>query len=99
MQNRLNDLLADANPFRFSARELLGLAAHRAGKTEEARREFQRLVGENGVPPAIGERARMMMAVLTEAELAKNAPPADAAKSAPKSGDSGGAAATDKKAK
>ena len=28
MQNRLNDLAAESNPWRFSARELLGLAAH-----------------------------------------------------------------------
>ena len=37
MQNRLNDLAADGNAWRFSARELLGLAAQKAGKTEEAR--------------------------------------------------------------
>ena len=37
MQNRLNGLAADGNAWRFSARELLGLAAQKAGKTEEAR--------------------------------------------------------------
>jgi len=73
MQNRLNDLVADGNPWRFSARELLSLAAQKAGKTEEARTQLQRLLGERGTPPGIGERARMMLAMLTEAELAAGA--------------------------
>ena len=76
MQNRLNDLAADGNAWRFSARELLGLAAQKAGKTEEARTQFQRLLGDRNTPPSIGERARVMLAMLTEAELAKAAPPA-----------------------
>ena len=69
MQNRLNDLAADGNAWRFSARELLGLAAHKAGKTEEARKYFQGLLGDRNAPPGVGERARVMMAMLTEAEL------------------------------
>ena len=70
MQNRLNDLAVDGNAWRFSARELLGLAAQKAGKTEEARTQFTRLLGDRNTPPSIGERARMMLAMLTEAELA-----------------------------
>jgi hypothetical protein len=73
MQNRLNDLAADGNPWRFSARELLSLAAQKAGKAEEARTQLQRLLGDRGTPPGIGERARMMLAMLTEAELAGGA--------------------------
>ena len=73
MQNRLNDLVADGNPWRFSARELLSLAAQKAGKAEEARTQLQRLLGDRGTPPGIGERARMMLVMLTEAELAAGA--------------------------
>ena len=76
MQNRLNDLAADGNPWRASARELLGLAALKAGKTETARQEFQRLLGDRDTPPSIAERARIMMAMLTEAELSAPAPAA-----------------------
>ena len=88
MQNRLNDLVADGNPWRFSARELLSLAAQKAGKTEEARSELQRLLGDRGTPPGIGERARMMLAMLTEAELVGGAaapmePKAPAGEAAP----------------
>ena len=71
MQNWLNDLAADGNAWRFSARELLGLAAQKAGKTDEARTQFQRLLGDRNTPPSIGERARIMLAMLTEAELAR----------------------------
>jgi hypothetical protein len=76
MQNRLNDLAADGNPWRFSARELLSLAAQKVGKAEEARTQLQRLLADRGTPPGIGERARMMLAMLTEAELAGAAPAA-----------------------
>ena len=74
MQNRLNGLTADSNAWRFSARELLGLAAYKAGKTQEARQEFEKLLGDNDVPPSIAERTRVMMAMLTEKELAAAAP-------------------------
>jgi hypothetical protein len=104
MQNRLNDLTGDSNAWRYSARELLGLAAHKAGKTEEARTQFQRLIGDRGTPPGVAERARVMMAVLTEAELAKAAPPAavtpaPAPKAAPPADEKAKAKATDKKSK
>lgn len=75
MQNRLNDLAADGNAWRFSARELLGLAAHKAGKSEEARKYFQGLLADRNTPPSVGERARVMMAMLTEAELTATAAP------------------------
>jgi hypothetical protein len=77
MQNRLNDLAADGNPWRASARELLGLAALRAGKTEDARQQFQRLLSDRDTPPSISERARIMLAMLTEAELSAPAPAAE----------------------
>jgi len=104
MQNRLNGIAGDNNPWRFSARELLGLAAQKAGKNEEARTEFQRLLGDRNTPPSIAERARIMMAMLTEAELAKAAapgatPPAPAQKAEPAVEDKAKAKAPDKKAK
>jgi hypothetical protein len=103
MQNRLNDLAADGNAWRFSARELLGLAARKAGMTEEARKHFQALLGDRDTPPGVGERARVMMAMLTEAELAGTAAPgADAAqpaKAAPEGGDRPAPPANDKQPK
>jgi hypothetical protein len=100
MQNRLNSLAADGNPWRFSARELLGLAAQKAGKTDEARAEFTRLLSDRGTPPGISERARIMLSMLTEAELA-GAPKqtAPAPKAAPASDDKAKAKPADKKSK
>lgn len=89
IQNRLTPLTADSSAWRFSAREALGVAAMKAGKTAEARQEFEKLMSDRSVPPSIGERARLMMTMLTEAELAKQAAPPPAAppaeKEAPKS--------------
>ena len=67
MKNRLNDLVADTNPWRFSARELRGLAAFKASKLAEARKEFSALLADQAVPAGIRRRANMMMALLTKA--------------------------------
>lgn len=73
VQNRLTPLAAESNTWRFSARELLGLAAMKAGKSQEARQEFEKLLTDRNAPPSISERARLMLAMLTEEELAKAA--------------------------
>lgn len=80
MQNRLNDLTNDKNAWRFSARELLGLAAYKAGRTADARKTFEQLLGDQGTPPSMIERVQLMLNVLTEADAAKNtgAAPANA---------------------
>lgn len=81
VQNRLTPLAAESNTWRYSARELLGLAAMKAGKPQEARQEFEKLLTDRNVPPSISERARLMMAMLTEAELAAPPPPKPETKS------------------
>lgn len=75
MQNRLNDLANDRNPWRASARELLGLAAYKAGKLDEARKEFERLLGDKATPPSMVERTQLMLSVLTETETGKATAP------------------------
>ena len=89
LQNRLNDLTADASAWRYSARELLGLAALKAGRTEEARKMFEQLLADQRTPPGIMERARIAMASVVAADLVKPAAGADtgsAAGEAPKTG-------------
>jgi hypothetical protein len=81
MQNRLNPLADEKNAWRFSARELLGLAAYRAGKLDAAKQVLVALVADPGVPASIGERARMLMSMITAAELAKPEPAAAASMS------------------
>jgi len=78
MQNRLKDLTNDNNAWRAPARELLGLAAMKAGNQDEARKAFEQILADTSVPPSTAERARVMMTILTEAALAKPAQGADA---------------------
>ena len=73
MQNRLKDLTNDGNAWRAPARELLGLAAMKAGNQDEARKAFEQIIADSSAPPATAERARVMMTILTEAALAKAA--------------------------
>lgn len=73
MQNRLKDLTNENNAWRALARELLGLAAMKAGNQDEARKAFEQILADTGVPPSTAERARIMMTILTEASLTKAA--------------------------
>jgi len=75
MQNRLKDLTNDSNAWRAPARELLGLAAMKAGHPDEARKVFEQILADTATPPAIAERSRILMTILTESALAKGAEP------------------------
>lgn len=86
MQNRLNALAAEKSVWRASAREMLGLAAMKAGKLDEARTTFQTLLGERNTPPGIAERVRIAMSRIVESELSKPATAAPAAADAGKAG-------------
>ena len=74
MQNRLNDLIGDKNPWRFTARELLGLAALKAGKLDEARQTLGPLSADPRAPSAIRERASALMSIVVASEFEKTAP-------------------------
>ncbi len=76
IQNRLTDVLGDKNPWRAAGRELLGLAAMKAGKMELAKGTFQQLLADRNTPQGISERARIAMARIVEAELASPPPAA-----------------------
>jgi hypothetical protein len=73
MERRLTPLTVDGGAWRTAARELLGLAAYKAGKFEDSRKFFDTLLGDRTVPPGLNERAQLMLAVLTDAEAAKAA--------------------------
>lgn len=73
LRNQITSLASDRSPWRHSARELLGMGAMKAGLGPEARNHFRRLLSDNTTPPGIVERARMMVALLDEAERVKSA--------------------------
>jgi hypothetical protein len=89
MQNRLNPLMGDESPWRYSARELLGLAAFKAGKSEEARNILTPILVDQKSPQSIVERAQIVLAEIAAADIVKKsgsapqAPAATAAESAP----------------
>ncbi len=68
MQNRLNSLVGDASPFKTTARELLGFAAFKGGKFEEARKHLEPLLIDPAASRAIQERIKIVMAQITAAE-------------------------------
>jgi hypothetical protein len=82
MQNRLNDLAGLTGPYRASAKELLGLAALKAGRTADARQTFQELLADQKTPQALSQRAQIIMGQLATAELATS-PPASGGTSDP----------------
>ncbi len=73
LRNQISSLTGDRNPWRYSARELLGTGAMKAGLGLEARNHFDRLLADSTTPPSIAERVRMMVGLLNEAERAKSA--------------------------
>ena len=70
MERRLKGLVDSGSAWRFSARELLGLSAYRLNNMREAERQFSELVGDQGTPSNLRERADMMLALIVGAPQA-----------------------------
>ncbi len=79
LKNRLSDLMKDENAFRYTARELVGLSAFQAGDLKAARETFNALLGDASVPPGMAQRVRMVLARISEKDIAADTA-ADAAK-------------------
>lgn len=74
MQNRLTTLTDERSAYRALARELLGLAALKAGKVEDARRAFLQVLTDTKASPALKDRINTHMTGLIAADVAKSAP-------------------------
>jgi hypothetical protein len=80
-QNRLNQLTDESSPWRHTARELLGLAAFKHKKWDEARKAYTGLLSDSTISQAIRQRAQTALALITrETDAAK---PDKASKNAP----------------
>jgi hypothetical protein len=86
MQNRLKPLTVDDSPWRFTARELLGTAALKAGKLDEARTTLAPLLTDPGLSRMAGERVHRLMGKIATEELG-GVPAAAPAASAPTASD------------
>jgi hypothetical protein len=83
LRTQLSPLANDRSPWRYTARELLGVGAARAGFGPEARSHFQRLLADRTTPPGIADRARIMVALLDDQDRAKAAAAAEEKPAAP----------------
>jgi hypothetical protein len=64
LEKRLEPLMADSSPWRFSARELTGLLAKQSGDTAKAKKLFFGLADDRMAPQGIRNRAREMLSIL-----------------------------------
>jgi hypothetical protein len=67
MERRLKSLTEGTGPWRFSARELLGLSAYKLDNMPEAEKQFNALAGDESTPSNMRERADMMLALIAGA--------------------------------
>jgi hypothetical protein len=61
--------------WRFSAKEILGLAAYKEGKKADAERLYREIVSDGGTPPGMRQRAEVMLALLLEKPKTAQAEP------------------------
>lgn len=74
MQKRLGSMTAANNSWRHSARELLGISAYKAGRMEEAEKQFNEVLADPAAPENLRRRAEMMLALVVEATADKSSP-------------------------
>lgn len=60
VSSRVEALTSDTNTLRHTAREALGLAAWKEGKTQDALKLFDQIAADDGAPRNIRERATLM---------------------------------------
>jgi hypothetical protein len=70
MQNRLKPLTGDDSSWRLIARELLGTAALKAGKLDEARTTLSPLLADPNLTRGASDRIERLMAEIASKELA-----------------------------
>ena len=73
MVQKMEPLTAAGEPFRHSAREILGLSAYRAKDLPTATKWFEAVVGDQDVPPPARQRADLMLQLIAADAPAKPA--------------------------
>lgn len=72
MERRLKGLIEETSPWRFSARELLGLSAYQHNNMRAAEEQFSALLTDQNTPPNVRERANMMLALIVSSAPAQS---------------------------
>lgn len=76
IENRLKPLLGDDAPYDRSARELLGVAAYKAKKYDEARKHLEPLLTDPLAAQDIQDRVKILLADIASAEVGSTPAPA-----------------------
>lgn len=71
MENRLTPLVDERNAFHAPARELLGLAAQKAGRVEDARKLFLQVIGDSKASQSLKERVSGYLSGIITADMTK----------------------------
>ncbi len=66
IKSRLGKMTTADNPWRHSARELMGLSAFNVGALEEAEKLYNAALADPAVPQNLRQRAEMMLALIVE---------------------------------
>lgn len=74
--SRAEPLAVAGNPWRHSAREVLALAAWKAGNVADTRRWAQEIISDAETPPGIRARGQLLLDLAAGADTAGAAPPA-----------------------
>jgi hypothetical protein len=73
LQNRLKPVAEGSTAWRFQARELLGTAAFKAGKFDDARAQLTPLLADPETPRAALDRIQLILAAMASADAGKAA--------------------------
>jgi hypothetical protein len=77
LEDRIGDLAATGEPWRHSAREILGLAARREGDLATARKSYDQIAADQEKPADLQTRAQFMLALIRARTGDAPAPAAD----------------------
>ncbi|ODA66473.1 hypothetical protein A7A08_02596 [Methyloligella halotolerans] len=93
MERRLEPLINENSPWRYSAHDLLGLSAYRTGDMETAQDHFNTLLADSGTPANMREQTTVMLAVISGALSTGETPGGTKDSPAPQDAPAEGAAA------
>ncbi|MBL8566209.1 MAG: tetratricopeptide repeat protein [Hyphomicrobiaceae bacterium] len=79
VENRLNDLAADTSPWKASARELIAVAALKAGKVDTARAALEQVLADPAAPAGVRNRVQVLLSGIVAKDMAAAPPAAPAA--------------------
>jgi hypothetical protein len=73
LKRRIGDLAGVGNPWRHTAREILGLGAWRAGDYATAKGYFEEINNDQETPQGLRQRSQLMLALIAAREPASAA--------------------------